>query len=85
MEIVMDSFLQEQSVRRSEFLSKIDLRSLMPEQLETLIAEMGQPKFRAKQLFSWLQNGVATFDEMTNISKDLIKRLDDNFVIFFIF
>ena len=30
---------------------------------------MGEPAFRAKQVFTWLHRGVASFDEMTNLSK----------------
>ena len=41
------------------------------EEIETLVAKYGQPKFRAKQIFKWLHQGVKSFDEMTDISKDL--------------
>ena len=47
-------------------------------ELETYLKELGQPKFRAKQLFSWLQSGVESFDEMTNLPKDLRKVLSEN-------
>ena len=50
---------------------KIDLKSLLPEELESLLAEMGQPRYRASQLFAWMQKDVGSFEEMTNISKDL--------------
>lgn len=52
-----------------------DLRSMLPDELETLITELGEPKFRAKQLFSWLQSGVTSFDGMTNIPKSLREKL----------
>ena len=42
----------------------------LPE-LENFLAEMGEPRFRAKQIFHWLQSGVTDFDEMTDISKAL--------------
>ena len=35
---------------------KIDILSLLPEELEQLILEMGEKKFRAKQIFSWLHH-----------------------------
>ncbi len=57
-------------------MSKIDLRSLMPEQLEDLVAQLGQPKFRAKQLFAWLQSGATSFSDMTNIPQLLREKLD---------
>lgn len=41
-------------------------------ELEALVAELGQPKFRAKQLESWIwDKGVTSFDEMTNLPKAL--------------
>ena len=46
----------------------------LPE-LENFLAEMGEPRFRAKQIFHWLQSGVTDFDEMTDISKALRERL----------
>ena len=53
------------------------------EELSAELKEMGLPKFRATQIYDWLHKKcVASFDEMTNISKDLINKLNDNFVIF---
>ena len=54
---------------------KIDIRSMNIAQLTELLTELGQPKFRAAQLFKWLQSGVETFDEMTNIPKNLREAL----------
>ena len=42
----------------------------LPE-LEVLFKELGQPKFRAKQVYTWLHKGVRSYEEMTNISKQL--------------
>ena len=56
-------------------MSKIDLRSLMPDEVETLVKDLGQPKFRAGQIFGWLQSGVADFDEMTNVPQALRAKL----------
>ncbi len=51
---------------------EIDLRSLTLEELEKLIINIGEPKFRAKQIFGWLnKNFVNSFDDMTNVSKNL--------------
>ena len=49
----------------------------MPDELEALVKELGEPKFRAKQIFSWLQNGVSSFDEMTNVSVALRQKLNE--------
>lgn len=43
----------------------------LPELTEDIVA-LGLPKFRAKQIYSWLhQKYVASFSDMTNLSKDL--------------
>ncbi len=50
---------------------KIDIRSMYLSELTELMNELKQPKFRAAQLFKWLQSGVESFDQMTNIPKTL--------------
>ena len=45
-----------------------------PDELADFLKEMGQPAFRAKQLFSWLHKGIP-FDGMTNLSKDFRQSL----------
>lgn len=46
------------------------------------ILEQGEKKFRATQIWEWLyRNRVQTFEEMTNLSKDLIRKLNDHFVV----
>ncbi len=50
---------------------KLDIRSFNTEELTELMEELKQPKFRAAQLFKWLQSGVETFDQKTNIPKTL--------------
>ena len=54
---------------------KIDLKSLLPEELETLLTDMNEPRFRAKQLFGWLSKDIGSFDEMSNLSKSLREKL----------
>ena len=50
---------------------KIDVKSLLPEELEALLSELGQPAYRAKQLFGWLSSGCGSWDEMTNLPAKL--------------
>ena len=57
---------------------KTDIKSLNLLELENLIKEMGEPKFRASQIFKWLQSGVESFDEMTDISLKLSEKLKEN-------
>ena len=53
----------------------IDLKSMLPEELEAFLLSLGEPKFRAKQIFSWLSKGVRDFDEMHNLPKTLREKL----------
>lgn len=54
-----------------------DIKSLSASQLESLLVEkLAQPNFRLKQVEQWLwQKGASSFDDMTNISKDLRAKL----------
>ena len=54
---------------------------MSPEELSADFKDMGLPGFRAKQVFSWLSRGVRSFDEMTNLSKDLRGRLSEIYEI----
>lgn len=56
---------------------KQDLLSMTMEELEQFVIEtLSEPKYRGKQLFSWLhQKGATGFDEMTNLSKALREKL----------
>ena len=57
---------------------KLDIKSLNIKELKCLLADMGQPSYRAEQLFKWLQSGVHSFDEMTNIPMSLRCALSKN-------
>ena len=52
-----------------------DLKSMTPEELEGYFKELGQPKFRAMQVFRWLHGGAESFDGMTNLPRALRERL----------
>lgn len=48
----------------------VDILNLTYEELENFLVELGEKKFRAKQIWQWLWNKyVRSFDEMTNVSK----------------
>ena len=53
-----------------------DLKSMTLEEMTEALKAMGQPAFRGKQVFTWLHKGVTSFDEMTNLPKDLRDRLN---------
>jgi len=50
---------------------------MTPEELADFLRELGEPAFRAKQLFSWLSRGVESIDEMTDLSKSLRAALQE--------
>ena len=60
---------------------KQDLKSMNYTEIAQVLKDMGEPAFRAKQVFVWLHKGVKSFDEMTNLSKSLRQKLDENFYI----
>jgi 23S rRNA (adenine2503-C2)-methyltransferase len=61
---------------------KKDIRKFSEEDLVNFFKEKGEAKFRAKQVYQWLwQKRAISFDEMTNLSKEIRNFLDDNFSI----
>ncbi|NLV86406.1 MAG: 23S rRNA (adenine(2503)-C(2))-methyltransferase RlmN [Clostridiales bacterium] len=60
---------------------KTDIKSLLPEEISQVLSQMSQPKYRAKQIFSWLHRGVSNFEEMTDLPKSLREGLDERFFI----
>ncbi len=71
-------FIVRSYKKAGDFISgKLDIRSLNLEDLTKLITDLGQPRFRALQLFKWLQQGVESFDEMTNIPISLRQQLNE--------
>ncbi len=55
---------------------KIDLLSLLPEELEELVVSLGEPKYRAQQLFVQLHRGISP-EEMTNVGKTTVAKLKE--------
>ena len=55
-----------------------NLKSCSLTEMEALFKEMGQPKFRAKQVYTWLHKGVRSYDEMSNLPKNLREALKEN-------
>lgn len=63
-------------------LEKIDILSLSLSELESIMLECGEKKFRAKQIFQWLHvKRVFDFDKMTDISAQLRQQLNGKFCI----
>jgi len=62
-------------------LTKLDIKSMLFEEIAAALKEMGEPSYRAKQVFKWLWSGVRSFDEMLNLPKALRAKLDERFYI----
>ena len=59
----------------------LNLKSMTAQEIGAVLKELGQPAFRAKQVFSWLHKGVKSYDEMTNLPKDLREVLQQHYPI----
>ena len=55
--------------------NSLNILDLYLPELEELVLELGEKKFRAKQIFGWLAKGVSSFDEMKNIPAGLRSSL----------
>ena len=58
-------------------MEKQDIRSMYFPGLEELLGEVGQPNFRAAQLYRWLLSGETDFDSMTNMPLSLRNELKE--------
>lgn len=59
-----------------------DIKSMTKEEISETFKELGLPSFRTSQVFSWLQSGCSSFDDMTNIPKQLREVLTEKFDIY---
>lgn len=59
----------------------MNLKNLTQPELADLLKTLGQPAFRAKQVYTWLHKGVRSYEEMTNLPKGLRDVLTENYPI----
>ena len=59
----------------------VNLNDLTLEQLQNALVEIGEPKFRAKQIFKWFARGVTRLEEMTDISAKTKEKIKENYNI----
>ena len=59
----------------------MNLKSMTLPEMSVLFKQMGQPAFRAKQVYTWLHRGVRSYDEMTNLPKQLRDALAEQYPI----
>ena len=64
-------------------MNKKSIKSFKYDDLEKEVIEnLNEKKYRAKQIYEWLYRKKAEkFEEMTNLSKELIAKLDENYYI----
>ncbi|RZM24660.1 MAG: 23S rRNA (adenine(2503)-C(2))-methyltransferase RlmN [Pedobacter sp.] len=63
-------------------IKKTDIRSLNLEQLQSHFIALQEPAYRAKQVYQWLwEKSARSFEEMSNISKELRHKLDEKYAI----
>ena len=55
------------------------LRSMTLAELGAVLKDLGQPAFRAKQVYTWLHKGVRSYDEMSNLPKSLRDLLAERY------
>ena len=53
----------------------MNLKSMTQPEIGAILKELGEPAFRAKQVFTWLHKGVRSYEEMTNLPKQLRDKL----------
>ena len=59
----------------------VNLKSMTLPELSALFKEMGQPGFRAKQVYTWLHKGVREYKEMSNLPQTLREQLETQYPI----
>ena len=58
-----------------------DIKSMDLAEMTAYCKELGEPAFRARQVFQWLHRGVRSFDEMTNLSKAFREKLKEHCIL----
>ena len=58
-----------------------NLKSMTLSEISAVLKELGQPSFRAKQIYTWLHSGVRSYEQMTNLPKQLRNLLEQRYPI----
>ena len=56
-------------------MTKVDVLSLSPDELSSFIVSLGEKRYRADQIYTFLMRGASDFSEISNIPKSLIEKL----------
>ena len=60
----------------------MNIKSMTQPEIGAVLKELGQPAFRAKQVYTWLHKGVRSYEEMTNLPKNLRDILTRQYPIY---
>ena len=61
---------------------KKNIKDYNLDDLKKIMIEIGEKPYRAEQIFQWIfKENVTSFDDMTNISKELRDKLKENFAL----
>ena len=58
-----------------------EIKNLNLSELKSTLTDLGQPGFRARQVYTWLHRGVRSFEEMTDLPKPLRQSLAERFLL----
>ncbi len=58
------------------------IKSMTAQEISQVLKQLGQPAFRAKQVFSWLHKGVTSYEEMTNLPLSLRQKLQEAYPLY---
>ena len=71
--------MHDDQTQNGQTMETADLKSMDISQLDVFLSSLGEPPFRAKQIFEWLHKKRAVdLEQMTNLSKDLRSRLQQS-------
>ena len=59
----------------------MNIKSMTLPEMQEALKELGQPAFRAKQIYTWLHKGVRSYDQMSNLPKALREKLEADYPI----
>ena len=61
---------------------KINLKNLLPAEMEQLMVALGQPRYKWQQVWRWMYvRLVDRFEDMTDLSKDFRRKLEEVAVV----
>ena len=58
--------------------NRTDILSLSHKEMQDFIVSLCEPRYRADQIYTFLMRGASSFEEMNNIPKKLIEKLNEH-------